>query len=99
MRSEWIERLFPAFALLLLTPWSEVYAYTYAGDMAGQDAVRIEVAETSAQPTWAAFKKATGGVTLGDLFYIDAIDKPAGIVLSLAEKATPSMIITKGGLL
>ena len=83
MRNKWIKRFFPIFALLLLAPWPVAYAHTYNDDMVGQDAVWIEVAEASAQPTWTAFGKAIGGVTPGDLFYIDATDNPADIVVTL----------------
>ncbi len=83
MRNKWIKRFFPLFALLLLAPWPVAYAHTYDDDMAGQDTVRLEVAEASAQPTWTAFGKAIGGVTPGDLFHIDANDNPADIQVSL----------------
>jgi len=83
MRNKWIRRFFPIIVLLLLAPWPVAYAHTYDGDVAGQDSVRIEVAEASAQPTWTAFGKAIGGVTSGDLFYIDATDNPADIQVTL----------------
>ncbi len=82
MRNKWIKRFFPLFALLLLAPWPVAYAHTYT-DEAGQDTVRIEIAEASAAPTWTAFGKAIGGVTPGDLFYIDATDNPADIQVTL----------------
>jgi len=83
MRNKWIKRFFPLFALLLLAPWPVAYAHTFDGDMAGQDAVRIEVAEASAVPSMTASGKAIGGVTPGDLFYIDATDNPADIQVTL----------------
>jgi len=83
IRNKWIKRFFPIFALLLLAPWPVAYAHTYTDDMAGQDTVRLEVAEASAAPTWTAFGKAIGGVTPGDLFYIDATDNPADIQVTL----------------
>lgn len=70
-------------ALLLLAPWPVAYAHTFDNAMAGQDGVRIEVAEASASPTWTAFGKAIGGVTPGDLFYIDVTDNPADVVATL----------------
>jgi len=82
MRNKWIKRFFPLFALLLLAPWPVAYAHTY-DDEASQDTVRIEIAEASAAPTWTAFGKAIGGVTPGDLFYIDATDNPADIQVNL----------------
>jgi hypothetical protein len=83
MRNKWFKRLFPVLALLLLAPWPVAYAHTFDGAMAGQDGVQIEVAEAPVQPTWTAFGKAIGGVTPGDLFYIDATDNPADIVATL----------------
>lgn len=83
MRNKWIKRFFPLIALFLLAPWPVAYAHTYDGDTANQDAIKIEAAEASAQPTWTAFGKAIGGVTSGDLFYIDATDNPADIMATL----------------
>ncbi len=83
MRNKWIKRFFPLFALLLLAPWPVAYAYTFDGGTTGQDGVQIAVAEAPVQPTWTAFGKAIGGVTPGDLFYIDATDNPADIVVTL----------------
>ena len=83
MRNKWIKRFFPLIVLLLLAPWPVAYAHTYDDDMAGQSSVRIEVAEASAAPSWTAFGKAIGGVTPGDLFYIDATDNPADVTVTL----------------
>ena len=84
MRNKWIKRFFPLIVLLLLAPWPVAYAHTFdANAMSEQDTARIEIAEVSAQPTWSAFGKAIGGVTPGDLFYIDATDSPADIQVTL----------------
>jgi len=83
MRNKWFKRFFPLLATLLLLPWPVAYAYDADGALSGQDAVQIEVAEVSAQPTWTAFGKAIGGVTPGDLFYIDATDNPADIQVNV----------------
>ncbi len=84
MKNKWIKRFFPLIALLLLAPWPIAYAHTNDVEaVAGQDAVRIEIAAPSAQPTWTAFGKAIGGITPGDLFYIDATDNPADIQVTL----------------
>jgi len=84
MRNKWIKRFFPRIVLLLLAPWPVAYAHSYdANAMGEQDAVQIEVAEASAQPSWSAFGKAIGGITSGDLFYIDATDNPADIQVTL----------------
>ena len=83
MRNKWFKRLFPIVALLLLAPWPVAYAHTFDDSMAGQDGIQIAVAEDSVAPTWTAFGKAIGGVTPGDLFYIDATDNPTDIVATL----------------
>lgn len=83
MRNKWFKRLFSLLATLLLLPWPIAYAYDAGDALAGQDGVPVEVVEVSAQATWTAFGKAIGGVTPGDLFYIDATDNPAPIVVTL----------------
>jgi len=83
MRNKWIKRFFPLIVLLLLAPWPIAYAHDVSDGVVGEETVRIEVAEASAQPTWTAFGKAIGGVTSGDLFYIDATDNPADIQVTL----------------
>jgi hypothetical protein len=83
MRNKWFKRLFPLLALLLLAPWPVAYAHTFDGEMAGQEGVQIVIAEASASPTWTAFGKAIGGVSPGDLYYIDATDNPADIIVTL----------------
>ena len=83
MRNKWIKRFFPIFALLLLAPWPVAYTHSLDAGTAAQDGVRIEVADASAQPTWTAFGKAIGGATPVDLFYVDATDDPADIVVTL----------------
>ncbi|GAI70735.1 unnamed protein product, partial [marine sediment metagenome] len=83
MRNKWIKRFFPLIVLLLLAPWPVAYAHDISDGVIGEETVQIEVAETSAQPTWTAFGKAISGVTPGDLFYIDATDNPADIVVTL----------------
>ena len=58
-------------SILLLAPWPVAYAQesTTAGE---QMAVEITVAETSAAPSFNVFGSAIGGVTPGDLFYLDS---------------------------
>jgi len=92
MRNKWFKRLFPVLALLLLTPWPVAYAHDFDNQMAGQDTAQIAVAEDSESPTWTAFGKALGGVTPGDLFYLDATDNPAGIVATLYITNTQELI-------
>lgn len=83
MRNRWIKRIFPLMVVLLLTPWPVAYAHDFTNGMTEQDAVRIAVAESSAAPNMSVFGQAIGGVTPGDLFYIDATDNPADIRVSL----------------
>lgn len=71
-----IKKIFPFLATLLLVPWPVAYVYAYTGDMAGHDAIRIEVADPSVTPSFGnVFGRAIGGITTpGDLFYIDATE-------------------------
>ena len=84
MRNKWIKRFFPLIALLLLAPWPVAYAHTYTDDMVGQEAVGIEVADPSVAPSFGnVFGRTIGGVTPGDLFYLDTTDNPADIQATL----------------
>ena len=83
MRNKWIKRFFPIIVLLLLAPWPVAYAHDVSDGVVGEETVRIEVAEESVKPTWTAFGKAIGGVTPGELFYIDAADNAADIQATL----------------
>jgi len=78
-----LKRIFPIVAFMLLIPWPVAYGYEATGASAAQEPVQVTVAEASARPTWIAFGKAIGGVTAGDLFYIDAMDNPADINVTL----------------
>jgi len=78
-----LKRIFPVIAFMLLIPWPVAYGYEASGASAAQESVQITTAEASTQPTWTAFGKAIGGVTAGDLFYIDAVDNPADINATL----------------
>ena len=81
MRNSLIKQLFPLFAILLLAPWP--IAYAYDNGAFGQDEVQITVAEASVSPKGTVFSKATGGITPGDLFYIDTTGRSKDIVASL----------------
>jgi hypothetical protein len=81
MRNKWIKRIFPFIALLLLLPWPVAYAFD---DTASQDTVQIEIAEESAKPNYTAFGKAVGSVNPGELFYFDASNNSADIVVTLS---------------
>ena len=81
MNKNLLKKIFPLIAVLLLTPWPVAYAHTNDVEaVAGQDAVRIEVADPSATPNWQVFGRAIGGVEKpGTLFYIDATENPTDI--------------------
>jgi len=85
MRNKWMKRLFPLFALLILAPWPVAYAHAYTNDTAGQETIRIEVADPSAAPKFGdVLGKTIGGVTTpGDLFYINATENAADIQATL----------------
>lgn len=82
MNKKLIRKLFPLVAILLLTPCPIAYANNI-DTMASGDSVQIEIAEPSDKPSYTAFGKAIGGVTPGDLFYIDTAASNADIVVSL----------------
>jgi hypothetical protein len=86
------KRIFPFIALLLLIPWPVTYGYEASRASAAQELIQITAAETSVQPTWTAFGKAVGGVTAGDLFYIDATDDPADINVTLYLTNTSELV-------
>jgi len=60
MRNKWIKRFFPLFALLLLAPWTVACAHTHTDDIAGQDAVQIEVTEVLVPPSQSVYESAEG---------------------------------------
>jgi len=92
MRNKWIKRFFPIIALVLLAPWPVAYAYDYTNGPASQNAVQIETAEASAQPTWQVVGKTISGVTPGDLFYIDATNNGADIQTTLYITNTQELV-------
>jgi hypothetical protein len=65
-----------------MTPWLTSYAYGTSNG-AGDKTIHIEAAEPSAAPRATAFGRAIGGVTPGDLFYIDATDNARDMSVSL----------------
>jgi len=70
-------------AILLLTPWLASYAYGAGDDTPIHETVHVEAAEPSASPSATFFGKAIGGITPGDLFYIDAPDNAHDITVTL----------------
>jgi len=84
LKSRKLKRLFfPFLAILLLTPWPVAYAHDAGSAATGQELAQIEIAESAVAPTWTAFGRAIGGVTPGDLFYIDASGIAADITITL----------------
>ena len=81
MRNKLSGFIFPLIAVLLLAPWPVAYAYD--SGKAGQETVQIKAAEASAAPSGTAFGRAIGGIKSGDLFYVDAIGRPADILVTL----------------
>ena len=66
----------------LLVPWPVAYAYDNGID--GGLPVQVEAAEPTAAPSWQVYGKAIGGVTNpGDLFYINATDYGADMLVTL----------------
>ncbi len=84
MRNKWIKRFFPLIALLLLAPWPVAYAHDVSDGVVGEEAVGLEVADSSVAPSFGnVFGRTIGGVTPGDLFYLDTTDNPADIRTTL----------------
>jgi hypothetical protein len=81
------------FVLLFLAPWLTSLAYGNSNGDSVQAEVRVKAAEPSAAPAATIFGKAIGGVTPGDLFYVDATDSPRDMSVSLyitnAHELTP----------
>jgi len=83
MRSK-LRKLFPLLALLLLAPWPIAYAHDYVNASPQREGIQVEIAESSARPSWQAYGKAIGGVNnAGDLFYVDAEESPADVLVTL----------------
>lgn len=62
MRNKWIKRFVPLFALPLLAPWTVAYTHTHTDDIAGQDAIQIEVTKTLVPPSQSVSESAEGAV-------------------------------------
>ena len=76
-----LKRIFPLIALLLLLPWPVAYAFDV--NQEDQETIRIEVAETSVEPSFTVWGKAIGGIDSGELFYIDATNNAADIAATI----------------
>ena len=81
MRNKLIKRIFPFVVLTLLLPWPVAYAFD--DDTAGQETIKIEVADESVKPASTVFGQAISGVEAGELFRIDASSNTADIVVTL----------------
>jgi len=82
--------LFPLIAALLLAPWPVAYAYDDA--LAITTSVNIAPAEEAAAPKMNAFRYAIGGVTPGDLFYVDSATATADMHLTLYITNTNELV-------
>ena len=82
--------IFLLLAILLLTPWP--VAYAYGNTMAEQAPIQITAAESAATPHWQAFGHAIGGVTPGDLFYIDTDNLTADTPVTLYITNTDELV-------
>lgn len=70
-------------AVLLLGPWLTSFAYGNVDGDSGAAEVDVESATAPMLPEMNVFGQAIGGVTPGDLFYIDARDSSNDIFISL----------------
>lgn len=81
------------FVLLVLAPWLTSLAYGSSDGDPEQAGIQIEAAEPSAAPMATIFGQAIGGVTPGDLFYIDATassqDTSVSLYITNAHELTP----------
>ena len=92
MTKKLFRRIFPLVAFLLLAPWPIAYTASYSSDTVPQDGIQVSAAEVSAAPTWTAVEKTIGGVTPGDLFFIDATDSGADIQATLHFTNTSELV-------
>ena len=82
--------IFPLLAALLLIPWPVAYAHDNA--LAGQAPIQIEAADPAAVPQWKAYGNAIGGVTPGDLFYINSGNNTADMPVTLHMTNTDELV-------
>jgi len=69
--------------LLLAVSWLTSIAYGQTNGNNEQTTIQVEAAPQEALPTVDFFGNAIGGMTAGDLYYIDATGSPADISLDL----------------
>ena len=81
--------IFFLLATFLLTPWPVAYAYDNG---ISEAPIQIEAAAPAAAPQWQAFGNAIGGVTPGELFYVDTGDCIADMPFTLYMTNTNELI-------
>jgi hypothetical protein len=69
--------------LLLAVSWVSSIAYGQTNDGLEQSGILVEAAPPEDAPSATFYGRAIGGVTAGDLFYIDAINNQSDISLDL----------------
>lgn len=74
---------FAILAALLLTPWPVAYAYDNALALPTSQSVEVVPAADSAVPQCRVYGNAIGGVTPGDLFYVDSAESSADFPVTL----------------
>ena len=84
--------IFIILCLILLAISPVAYVYGIDDSVLGQETVQVQAAEPSEAPSFTAFGRAIGGVTPGDLFFIDATEKMSDIHLTLYFTNTQSLI-------
>ena len=90
MRKKW---LLPLLSILLLTPWPIAYAFDSASAIVDTgNGIQIETAGAEAAPRWTVYGRAIGGIHPGDLFYVNATEGPADILVSLLITNTDELI-------
>ena len=82
--------IFPIVAALLLTPWPVAYAYE-AGETL-QASSNVIAAEPAAAPQINAYGNAIGGVTPGDLFYIETANVTTDTQVALHITNTDELV-------
>jgi hypothetical protein len=82
--------VFSLLAVFLLTPWPVAYAYD--GSPGGNTYPQITAAPPEATPRLDGFGNTVGGVTPGDLFYVDVSGSGADMRLTLYITNTDELV-------
>ncbi len=83
MNKKLFKKIFPLIAILLLAPWPVAYAYASDNGSNTPETSLITAAPIESAPKVSVFGGAISGVTSGDLFYIDALDRSADMPFTL----------------